>query len=79
MSALVSVRLDDQLFKEMKLKAHDLHLTQTDYIRRAIVHMNHDLEAHERNEKLRQASLLVREDSMRVNAEFSRIEYDPDA
>ncbi len=41
--------------------------------------MNRDTRARLRAERLRAASRRVREDSMRVNAEFDAIERDPDA
>lgn len=75
----VSIRLDDELFQAMKDKAHILHLSQTDYIRRAIEHMNVETERHERKKRLKRASLRVREESMKINAEFGEIEHDPEA
>lgn len=77
--ALVSIRLNDELFQDMKAKAHVLHLSQTNYIRRAIEHMNDDIERRRRKERLTQASLRVREESMKINTEFSEIDYDPEA
>ena len=76
MMSLVSIRLDDNLFREMKTRARVLHLSQTDYIRRAIIFMNKEIEKKERRERLKKASMLVRKESIRVNAEFSDIEYD---
>lgn len=78
MSSLVSIRLDDDLFRELKEKADTLHVTQTDYIRRAITFMNKRIEKRERRKRIQRASLRVREESMKVNAEFSEIEYDPE-
>ena len=78
MTALISVRLDDHLCHEMKTKAHSLKLSQTDYIRKAIQLMNDEIEKKARRERLQKASLCVREDSMRINAEFSEIEHDPE-
>ena len=79
MTALVSIRLDDGLFHEMKAKAHILHLTQTDYIKEAIKYMNHKTEKQKRRERLKRASLRTRKESMKVNAEFSRIDDVPKA
>ena len=79
MSSLVSVRLNDQLIQAMKAKASILHLSQTDYIRRAIERLNDEIELQERSERMKRASLLTRAESMRVNAEFSEIDHDPDA
>lgn len=77
MSSLVSIRLDDDLFRELKENANALQVSQTDYIRRAITFMNKRIEKRERRKRIQRASLLCRESSMRINAEFSEIEYDP--
>ena len=39
--------------------------------------MNTTVKNKERIEHLKKASLQVRKESMRINKEFSRIEYDP--
>lgn len=79
MTSLVSIRVNDELLKTMKMNAHRLHLSQTDYIRKAIEHMNDEIEKRERKKRLISASLNVRKESMKVNAEFSDIEHDPEA
>lgn len=78
MTALVSIRMDDELLQELKGKAELLHVSQTDYIRRAIRYMNKHIEKRERKKRIQRASLLCREESMKVNAEFSEIEHDPE-
>ena len=75
---MVSVRLNDKLFAAMQAKAQALHLSQTEYIREAIERMNAEAEQAQRTQQLRQASLLVRKESMQVNKEFSQIEQDPE-
>ena len=44
------------------------------YIRRAIENINREFEARPRAARLAEASREVREESMRVNAEFAEIE-----
>lgn len=78
MSALVSVRIDDAMFQVMRNMAKTLHLSQTDYIRQAISHMNDEASRKAQAQRLQQASLKVRNESMKVNAEFSDIEHDPE-
>lgn len=41
--------------------------------------MNHEVEEQERKQKLMTASRLVREQSLKINAEFTAIENDPEA
>jgi len=79
MKSLVSVRLSTEVIKEMKTNARKLHMSQTDYVRTAIELMNDRAERRERNKRLKKASMAVRAESMKVNAEFSDIEVDPDA
>lgn len=79
MSALISIRLNDELFKEMRLKAEGLHLSQAEYVREAIVRFNAALAREEGIQRLKKASLKVRANSMDVNKDFSDIENDPDA
>ena len=54
-------------------------MPRAEYIRRALERMNDEAEKKERAERMARASLKVRKESMRVNAEFARIERDPDA
>ncbi|MCE2541354.1 MAG: CopG family transcriptional regulator [Acidobacteria bacterium] len=56
-----------------------LQLSRAEYIRRALERMNLDTRARLRAERLRTASRRVRQDSMRVNAEFDAVERDVDA
>jgi predicted transcriptional regulator len=77
MASLVSVRLSDDLFQNMRIKAHILNLSQTEYIRKAIENMNIETQRREQAQRLKQASLRVRKESMKVNAEFGGIEHDP--
>ncbi len=77
--SLVSIRLGDKLLIEVKNRAQLLHLSQTEYIRKAIEHMNEEVSKQERKQRLIQASLKVRGESMDVNQDFSRIEHDPEA
>jgi Arc/MetJ-type ribon-helix-helix transcriptional regulator len=79
MTSLVSIRVNDKLLQAMKANAHRLHLSQTDYIRKAIERMNSETERQERKKRLKNASLRVRKESMKVNAEFTEIEHDPEA
>lgn len=77
MTSLVSIRLQDELFKEMKQNASILHVSQTDYIKSAIKRMNNEISQKEREKKLKEVSLRVRKESLRINTEFNEIENDP--
>lgn len=74
MASIISVRLSDKLFQQMRTNAQDLSMSQTEYVRKAIGCMNAHIEELARTEKLKQASLRVRKESMAVNKEFSQIE-----
>ena len=74
----VSMRLPDELLREMDKRAAELNIPRTEYIRRAILAMNRALEDVKRRDRLKHASLKVRAASMKVNAEFAAIERAPD-
>ncbi len=75
----ISLKLPDELVEASSRCAHALHLSRAEYIRRAIEQMNRDTSLRLRAERLAAASRRVRDESMRVNAEFAAIERDPDA
>jgi predicted DNA-binding protein len=79
MTSIISIRLDDKLFHEMRANANILHLNQTEYVREAIERMNSEVESIKRSQRLKSASLRVRKESMNINKEFGDIEHDPDA
>lgn len=74
----VSMRLPDEMLREVHKRAAELDISRTEYIRRAILAMNRALEDAKRRDRLKRASLKVRAGSMRVNAEFAAIERAPD-
>jgi predicted transcriptional regulator len=77
--AAISLKLTDELAEASGQCADVLNLSRSEYIRRAVEEMNRKTRARLRARRLAQASLKVRKESMRVNAEFSAIERDPDA
>lgn len=72
----VTIRLEKKLLNEIDKRAQNLHLTRTTYIKKSIEYMNMDLQEKERKSKLIEASMRVRKESMLVNLEFSKVEYD---
>jgi len=78
MSTLVSIRINEEMLQTVKANAQNLHVSQTDYIRKAITLMNQKIEQQARAERLKAASRLVNQESMKVNDEFSEIEHDPE-
>ena len=74
----VSMRLPDGLLRELDKRAAELDIPRTEYIRRAILAMNRAIEDAKRRERLQRASLRVRAESMKVNAEFAAFERAPD-
>ena len=75
----ISLKLPGDLLRESDRCAKALGVPRAEYIRRAIERMNREAQAKTRAARLADASRRVRKESMRVNAEFSRIERDPDA
>jgi len=76
MSAL-TVRLTNQIIDEVDNRAKKLHITRSEYIRKSIKNMNNKLYQQERKERFIRVSKLVRKESMIINSEFSKVEYEP--
>lgn len=70
-----SVRLPENLMKEADAGAKALHVPRSEYVRLAIRRMNRDVAAEERRKRLQRVSERVRDESMRIGAEFDAIEY----
>ncbi len=75
----ISLSLTDAVLERSGRCAEALAISRAEYIRRAIQAMNRETEARLRTERLANASRKVRDESMRVNAEFEAIDHDPDA
>lgn len=72
----ISLRLPDDLLEEMDKNAKTLSIPRAEYIRRAVEALNGRLLERRRRDKLLKASLRVRKESMKINAEFAGIERD---
>src|SRR5690242_7554637 len=75
----ISLKLPEALLKESSRRARTLGIPRAEYTRRALERMNREVVAQARAARLAQASKKVRRESMRINAEFARIEREPDA
>jgi len=71
------MRLPDELMRELDKRAAELDMPRTEYIRRAIRAMNFAIDDVKRRERLQRASLKVRAESMKVNAQFAALERGP--
>ena len=75
----ISLKLPEDLLQASGRCAAALKLSRAAYIRRAVERMNRETRAELRARRLAEVSRKVRGESMRVNADFARIEHDPDA
>ncbi len=75
----ISLSLTDAVLERSGRCAEALAISRAEYIRRAIQAKNRETDARLRADRLARASHKVRDESMRVNAEFEAIEHDPDA
>ena len=75
----VSIKLPDELVAKSKEYADTLSISRAEYFRKAIENMNKEIGDILRTNRIKKASQKVREESMRINAEFAAIEKDPDA
>lgn len=77
--SIISLRIDEELLAEATRQAKALHLSKTEYLRRAVAEMNEKVAHALQRQRLQAASRKVRKESMRINREFAGIEGDPDA
>lgn len=75
----LSLRLPEELLHDIDTSAEQLHLPRAAYVRKALERMNSEVAAQIRRQRLMEASLKVRAESMRVNAEFDAVEDAPHA
>jgi metal-responsive CopG/Arc/MetJ family transcriptional regulator len=76
MSAL-TFRLPHQVIDEVDYLAKKLYITRSEYIRKSIENMNKKLQQQERKDRFFRVSNLVRKESMIINSEFAKVEYEP--
>lgn len=75
----ISLKLPDELLETSGALAKECMVSRAEYIRNAIERMNQVKRAELRRQRMAEASKRVRQESMRVNAEFAAFERDPDA
>jgi predicted transcriptional regulator len=73
----ISLRMPDDFLHEVDAHAGELNMPRAAYVRKALEQMNAAVTAERRRTRLMEASLKVREESMKVNAEFSEIDDVP--
>ena len=72
----ISLNLPDDLLSHSTRCAEALGITRAEYIRRAIVDLNHRSEAELRAQRLADCSRRVRAESLAVLQEFSEADLD---
>ena len=75
----LSLRLSDELLHDIDSYADEMRIPRAVYVRKALEQMNASIAARRSRTRLMEASLKVRAESMRVNAEFDEIEDAPHA
>lgn len=75
----LSLRLPDELLHDVDDFARQMHIPRAEYVRKALEQMNMAVAAQQRRTRLMEASLKVRMESMKINAEFSAVEDSPNA
>ncbi len=73
----ISIRLPEDILNEVDQIAKELKVPRTAYLRQAILSMNSKIKEDRRRARIMKLSRRVRQESMRVNAEFSEVENDP--
>jgi metal-responsive CopG/Arc/MetJ family transcriptional regulator len=73
----VTIRLPDNVLHKIDSNARRLSLSRSEYIKQAVLYLNKTVQEKTQKERLINASLIVRQESMTVNHEFESIENDP--
>ena len=73
----ISLRMPDDFLHEIDAYAEELHIPRAAYVRKALERMNAAMAAERRRSRLMAVSLKVREESMRINADFREIDDVP--
>ena len=76
--ATISIRIQDDVLEELNKRSKALRIPRAEYVRRAVITMNKQVDRDLRKKRIMEASRRVREESMRVNAEFDAVEDAPD-
>jgi len=77
--SIVTLRLPNDVIHKIDINAHTLHMSRSEYIKKAILEINFETQERMREKRLIAASQRVRQESIKINAEFAEIENDPDA
>jgi metal-responsive CopG/Arc/MetJ family transcriptional regulator len=72
----ISLRLPENILKETDMHAKELKMSRASYVRAALETMNEGINAKGRRQRLKEASLRVRGESLSVSKEFEKIEHD---
>ena len=72
--ATISIRIQDEILEEINDNSQKLQIPRAEYVRQAVIAMNKQVDKELRRKRITEASMRVREESMRVNAEFAAIE-----
>lgn len=76
MSKLISIKIDPKTLEETDIMVSKLGMSRNKYINEAIEAYTKAKKRAELEEQIRKASFLVREESMKVLAEFEALEDD---
>lgn len=75
--ATISIRIQDDELEELNKRSRTLHIPRAEYVRQAVIAMNKQVDRDLRKKRIVEASRRVREESMRINAEFDAVEDAP--
>lgn len=74
--AIFTVRISDEVLQDTSNISNKLNISRNAYVSKAIKHMNDRVQSNIENKHMINASMRVRNNSMKINREFARIEND---
>ncbi|MEA3373027.1 MAG: ribbon-helix-helix domain-containing protein [Campylobacterota bacterium] len=66
----VTLKADDDFFAKLTLLAKELHLSKSELIRRSVAKYEESIYKQKIKEQMKMASMLTREESLRIALEF---------
>ncbi|WP_417430151.1 hypothetical protein [Halpernia sp.] len=71
----VSLKIDNSIFEESEKILTNINISRNRYINDAIEHYNKVQKRKYLEKRLKIESIMIREDSMKINKEFENIDY----
>jgi hypothetical protein len=66
----ITLKSDDKFYEMLESMVHSLQISKSELIRRSVIHYKEILEKEQLKNQIKQASLKVRNESLKISNEF---------